>query len=160
MAIWLVENWGNLASALGLLVSVVGFSIAVYQTMRSRKAAEAAEKAVIETQNTLAKNDTIADLTAASERIQDLRRIFRQGSVDSDRAFDIVSNIRRTLSDISVQHPNLSEDDRRNLHEAADVLGRVEWRTFNRGYGDEDEHTLLGIESVIHKLASGIKQSL
>ena len=157
---WLIENWGNLTSALGLLVSIVGFSIAVYQTMRSRKAAEAAEKAVIETKNILATNEATVDLTTASERIQELRRIFRQGNINSDRAFDIVSNVRRTLSDISVQHPNLSENDRRNLQEAANMLGRIEWRVFNQGYSDDDEHALLEIESVIHKLASDIKQSL
>ena len=160
MADWLIGNWGSLASALGLLVSIIGFSIAVYQTMRSRKAAEAAERAVIETKEGLAKNDATVDLATASERIGELRRIFRQDGVDSDRAFDIVSNIRRMLSDISVQHPNLNEDDRRNLQEAANTLGRIEWRTFNQGYSDDDEHLLLGIESLIHKLASDIRQSL
>ena len=108
----------------------------------------------------MATNDATVDLATASERIKELRRIFRQDNVNSDRVFDIVSNVRRTLSDISVQHPNLSENDRRNLQEAANMLGRIEWRVFNQGYSDDDEHALLEIESVIHKLASDIKQSL
>ena len=160
MADWLTGNWGSLASALGLLVSIIGFSIAVYQTMRSRKAAEAAERAVIETKSILAKNDAIADINVASERIQELRRIFRRGDASSDRALDTVYNVRRMLSDISSQYPSLTQCDRISLLEAAETLGHIERRAHNQEYSDDDDDALIQIESIVHKLASDIKQSL
>ena len=160
MTNWIIGNWGSLASALGLLVSIVGFSIAVAQTISSRKAAEAARDAVIETRESLAKNDAIADINVASERIQELRRIFRSGDASSDRALDIAYNIRRMLSDISSQHPNLSRQDRLELLAAAETLGRIERRAYNQEYSDDDDDAFIQIESIVHKLASDIKQSL
>lgn len=167
MTDWLFGNWGDIASALGLVVSIIGFSVAVAQTIRSRKAAESAERAVKEARRSLSKNVTIAELTTASERIQELRRIVRRGDAEPDRLFDMFYNIRLMLSDISSQHPDLGEDDRTNLQEAADTLGQIERRVSNLEYShDKDEQVgemdndLLKIQSLIHKLTSDIKQSL
>ena len=163
----LVGNWGSIASTLGLVVSIVGFSIAVAQTIRSRKAAEAAEEAVQETRRSLSKNVAIVDLTTASERIQELRRIVRRGHGEKDRTFDKFYGIRVMLSDISSQHPDLGEDDRKSLQESADSLGQIERRVSNLEHSHnkdvqvaEIDNDLLKIQSFIHKLTSEIKQSL
>ena len=63
---WLVINWGSTASAVGLLVSIAGFSFAIRQILKTRGAVEAAETAAVETRSALSRNITIDDLTRAS----------------------------------------------------------------------------------------------
>ena len=67
---WIAVNWRDVISILGLVVSVSGFSIAIWQTPRTRRSAEAAELAVLKTK----KNLTIADLIRASERVDAIKR--------------------------------------------------------------------------------------
>ena len=110
MADWLADNWRDILSIAGLVVSVSGFSIAIWQIVRSRKAAEAAEIAVLATKESIAKNLTISDLVRASERIQEVRNLQRQGQWE--RALDRYYNLRIILFDISAQQPDLAVEKR------------------------------------------------
>ena len=110
MAAWLVDNWRDILSIVALIVSVGGFSIAIRQIVRSRKAAEAAEIAVLATKESIAKNLTISDLVRASERIQEVRNLQRQGQWE--RALDRYYNLRIILFDISAQQPDLAVEKR------------------------------------------------
>ena len=58
MADWLADNWRDIVSIAGVMISVGGFAIATWHIIRSRKAAESAERAVLETKKALARNLT------------------------------------------------------------------------------------------------------
>jgi uncharacterized membrane protein YgaE (UPF0421/DUF939 family) len=118
------KSLGRLGFGAGFIVSVVGFSIALVQIRRSRKAAEAAEQAVIETRGTLARNLTINDLARASQQLQQMKDLHleRQWRRALDRYYDI----RVMLSNVRSQYPNLTERQESTLQMAIQHLETLE----------------------------------
>lgn len=162
---WLVNHWGDLASALGFVVSVVGFSIALVQIRRSRKAAEAAEEAVTFTREVIARNLTIDDIARTSQRIQHLKELHWEG--DWRRALDRYYDLRITLSDISAQQPNLSTEQRTTIQGAIQYLQAVEDAVgISLSEGSDPANieanieNLNGVQSLLDGLASELKQSV
>lgn len=73
----LSTNWGDIVGAVGLVITVIGFGVAIYQATKAREAADAAEAASLETRQAITKVLTVADLQkaiAAIQRIKDLHR--------------------------------------------------------------------------------------
>ncbi len=121
---WIEDNWGNLASAVGLGVSVIGFGIAIYQIRRSRAAAVAAREAAQEARAALARNLTIADLTRVRERIQSIKDL--HVSQQWQRAWDRYQDIRELLVEIRTRHQNLTASQRRIIQNAIRQIRAME----------------------------------
>jgi hypothetical protein len=58
------KPWGDLASIVGLLVSVFGFGWTVWLAWRSKRAAEVAQEEVRSVRQALTRSATIADFAA------------------------------------------------------------------------------------------------
>ena len=119
---------GSIASLAGLLVSLSGLGFALLQLSRLRGETRAAREASEETRRLLRRDSAGTDLTRLGERIQALIEMHRSG--DRARALDRYPEIYRLLIEIRRNHPNLSEEYRRQLQEALatvrDMQGKLE----------------------------------
>jgi hypothetical protein len=115
------SQWGNISSIAGVLLTIVGFSVTIYNVLRSKSVAE-------ETRDSISLYDAIADLAAASSIMDEIKRLQRHGvwAVVPDR----YSELRRRLIAIKGSHADLSEAQRQTLEETvqkfADLEKRVE----------------------------------
>ena len=117
-------NWGNIASVAGLIVSMVGFWFAIAQIRRSRTAAEAAREAANAARDRIAANLTIADLTRASDRIQELKELHRVQAWS--RVLDRYPEVRRSLVEIRERHPGLTPQQLGILQNAVSQISIME----------------------------------
>ena len=165
MADWLADNWRDILSVAGLVVSVSGFSIAIWLIVSSRKAAVAATEAASATKEVLARNLTIDDLTRASQRIQLVKELHWER--EWRRALDWYYDIRVMLSDISIRHPDLRDENKSTLQSAIHQLQALEDEV-GRTLADSDDskgvefgvEILQSAQSLLDELASELKQSI
>jgi hypothetical protein len=107
---FLREQWGNLASVLGLLVGLIGFSLTIWNVVKSKKAAQTAKEAVDEVRERIRAFNTVADLAQAVAILEEIKRLqrARQWRVVLDR----YATLRKYIIQIGVQHPLLTPERR------------------------------------------------
>ena len=161
---WLIINWGSTASAVGLLVSVGGFSFAIRQIVKTRGSVEAAEKATMETRDVLARNLTIDDLTRASLRLQQVKDLHLAN--EWHRALDRYHDISTTLADIRSRHPSLGDEDKTKIQEAVTQLAELDRavRDSIRAGSEPDDlsrrdSALTTAQTLLNDLASDLRQA-
>ena len=128
---FLQNNWGNLASATGLFVTIVGFWLAVGRATQartsadaSRSAAKAAQDASIETRTTIAKMLTVVDLERAISLIDRLKAAHRGSKWEV--ALEHYSGLRGMLADIEARHPDPAMDGNDAFRNATAQLRVIE----------------------------------
>lgn len=98
------DHWGDLASVAGLIISIVGFWLAVRAARQAKDAAEKAWQAVV-------RSETIADFSAAITIMEEIKRLHRfpgAWPVWLER----YSALRQTLLSIRGANPGLSNKDK------------------------------------------------
>lgn len=93
------EHWGDLASVMGLLVSIVGFVIAVEQIRSSRRAAEQARDAAAEVRSRFRDLDILAAFTEVLGVLAEIKRLHRANAWNT--VVDRYATARRLLVAIS-----------------------------------------------------------
>lgn len=86
---------GLAVGILGLIVSLSGFIIAVWQIRRTRTAAESAERAAIEAREAVLYVTSVSDLSQASAQIEQIKELHR--TQDWRRAADRYTPLRQLL---------------------------------------------------------------
>lgn len=77
--LWLETNRiGDISGVLGIVISVGGFGLTLWNVLRSKKAAESAEKAAQSTRDALAAFDTTVDFTSAIAILEEIKRAHRE----------------------------------------------------------------------------------
>ena len=162
---WLIINWGSTASAVGLLVTVGGFIIAIKQIVKTRGSVEAAKEAAVNTRDVLARNLTIDDLTKVSLQLQQVKDLHLAN--EWHRALDRYYDISTTLADIRSRHPSLGDDDKTKIQEAVTQLAELDRgvRDSIRAGNDPDDvsrhdSALTTAQSLLDKLASDLRQAI
>ncbi len=159
---WFEDNWGSLASVVGVLVSLLGFWIAIVQIRRSRSAATAAKEAAEEAREALARDLTVADLVRADEQIQSLKEFHRMR--EWRRALDRYPDVRRLLAEIGGRHQNLNDTHRESLQNAISQLRSMERVAEAALINDESpdmadfNETLTGVQSMLDEIAVQLQQ--
>jgi hypothetical protein len=125
---FLSENWGNIASVLGLFVSVFGFYYALIGLRESRdasvnakNAAVRAEEAARSTRDRIYIAETIANCSAAISILDEIKRLQREASWTL--LLERYSAVRRILQGID---PQVSDSHRVILQGALTQLGDLE----------------------------------
>jgi hypothetical protein len=99
--------WGDIASIVGLLVSLIGFVITIRVAWRSKKAAELAQEEVAKIRSELIRSMTIVDFASAVMAMDEIKRLHRDG------AWNILparyTALRRMLIAIRSANPGLNE---------------------------------------------------
>ena len=72
--------FGNVSSLLGLLVSLVGFVLTLWNVSKSRKAAEEARQSADNARSEIRRTDTMIDLAAAGTAMEEIKRLQRQSA--------------------------------------------------------------------------------
>jgi len=76
----LKSGWGDWASAIGLIMTVIGFCLTLVGVWRSKSAAEKAKQAVIEVQQDIRRIDTVAELSAAISAMNEIKALQRKAA--------------------------------------------------------------------------------
>jgi hypothetical protein len=76
---FLIHNWGNVSSVVGVIVSAVGLVWAVSAARGARSAAQAAEQSTIETRDSISHHLLVVDLQQAVDLIQRLKFLHNNG---------------------------------------------------------------------------------
>ena len=158
-------DWRDIVAVLGVVVSLGGFSIAITQVVRARRASEAAERAVRTTVIVLARNLAIADVVRASERIEDIKRLHRERQWQ--QALERYRDIRLVLAEIRSRHPSLTAIENASLQDASDQMRTIE-RSVGRATSGGSEPTqtqrfddfLLDTQIMLDELASNLQQTV
>ena len=114
MAEWLRE-WNNLGPIVGILVSFLGFTVAVLQIRRTTKAVDAAKVAVESTKEAFIRSQVLATITRLIERTQEMRTLY--SDEQWDRAYYRYNDVWIMLTSLRSQHPNLARTQRGTIDE-------------------------------------------
>ena len=104
-----MEIAGLAVGILGLIVSLSGFTIAVWQIRRTRTAAESAEKAATAARQAVLRGISISDLAQAHAIIEELKNLHRNH--DLYRAVRIYTTLRQLLTEVRANLPNNLRED-------------------------------------------------
>lgn len=116
---------GDIASILGVLLSLVGFWLTFNQAKNARTAAQQAKEEVQKLRQTLSQVNTIADLTAAMGAMEELKRLNRTKTswyILPDR----YSAIRWMLTTIRSANPDFSGKHKLALQDTVQRLSIIE----------------------------------
>jgi hypothetical protein len=123
---FLTDNWGSLASVVGVVVSVVGLSLVVLQASRARSAAEAAEVATVETRGAIGSILAVVDLERAIALVQRIKALHQIDKLEA--ALEHYQTLRYMLADIQTRHLGLTDQERDKLGEAVPQITAIENR--------------------------------
>ena len=114
MAEWLWE-WNNLGPIVGILVSFLGFTVAVYQIRRTATAVDAAKVAVESAREAFIRSQVLATITRLIERTQEMRTLY--SDEQWERAYYRHNDVWIMLTSLRSQHPDLTETQRGKIDE-------------------------------------------
>jgi hypothetical protein len=78
---WMEANRiGDLSGIAGISISLIGFTVTVIGMLRSKSAAERAEKAARETRDAIRLLDTVVDFSTAISTLEEIKRLHRQAN--------------------------------------------------------------------------------
>lgn len=155
---FLAEHWGDLASILGLMVGVIGFSYTVGQVRQAKTAAEQTREAVGRLRALIRHVDSVAELAAALVELDGIYSHVHAGRWKEVRSQ--CGPLRQKLHVIKTETPDLTEEDElafqrvirlfRNLEQAISEAGdSVPSRDALRGLVSED---IDGLHAILARL--------
>lgn len=160
MEFW-ATNWGDVATAAGIIISLAGLGWAVWEAHGAKSASRAAEFAAKETREQMARHLQAVELQRAIGLIERLKTLHDIGRWEAST--EHYQTLREMLSDVIVRCPEEYRTVRENLSSARKVLLAVENLVRERGDRNMSSHdrTRLNrrineIQSVLEELASNI----
>ena len=97
-----------IVGAVSLIVSLGGFTIAVWQIRRTRSAAESAERAATEAREAVLHVTSVSDLSQITVQMELIRELHRNG--EWTRAIDRYASLRRLLTEARSRLPEEAHD--------------------------------------------------
>lgn len=128
MELW-STTWGDVASAIGILVSLFGLGWAIREARGARSASEAAEAAAGETKDQIAHHLQAVELQRAIGLIERIKTLHDNGRWEAST--EHYQTLRAMLSDIIVRCPEDQVNVREALATARVILRDIE--NFVRG---------------------------
>jgi hypothetical protein len=121
----IVDNHlGDIASVIGIIISLIGFFITIWNVIQSRKAAQKAEEIAHKVREDISKIETIEEFSKAIATIDEIKRLNR------DEAWSILperySALRKSLISIKNSNPNMPYNDKVILSNALRHTSNIE----------------------------------
>ena len=113
---FLQNQWGDLLSALGLIVSLGGLVWAIKAqraAVAAESAAEAAERGAKEAASSIGRALSVVDLRKAIDLIQRLKDLHRQNRWEA--AMEHYQPLREMIGEIQSRYPDWGESDRKEM---------------------------------------------
>jgi hypothetical protein len=115
---------GDLASVAGVVISIVGFVVTVWNVRRSKSAAERAEAAATDARRIIRGYETISDFSAAIAVMEEIKLLHRSAQVDM--VLDRYASLRKMLIGVARLSPTLDEEKGRKIQSAIATLVTME----------------------------------
>jgi|SRR5208283_1042089 len=146
---------GDIASVVGLFLTIGGFIITFWQIRKSKSAAEQAREAAEGVREQLLKMNAFQGLTAAIRSFEDIRRLHRL------KAWQVLPDrytwLKQELILIKGRTPNLSETHKAQIQGAIQQVSIIEGKV-EIALGGADEPEVHRINSVISKQIDQLQQ--
>jgi len=103
------DHWGDIASVVGVVVSLIGFAITIWGVLRSKTAAQKAKEEVSNVRETISRLDTAMEFSAALTMMDEIKRLHRAAAwimlPDRYSALKrLLISIRTTNLDLADEH--------------------------------------------------------
>lgn len=121
---WLTDNWGNLASAVGLLVAIVGLALVYLEATEAKNSAKAAEEAAENARKFVRRSLTVGDLQQAIDLVQTIKPLHRDAKWEV--VVDRYQQLRSMLADIRARYPSLTLEQGEIIQRAIGQIALVE----------------------------------
>ena len=123
---FLAQHWGDIASVVGVFISLVGFAVTIWGVLRSKSAAQRAESAADAARKSILRSDTLMELSASVTMMEEIKRLHRASawSVLPDR----YSILKSHLVSIRTSNPTLKVEHQAALQSAILQFGDMEKR--------------------------------
>lgn len=119
-------NYGSAASVLGVILSVAGFTVTIWNIQRSKRAADLARKAAESAREEIRRTNTIADFSSAISIIEEIRRLQRE---QAWRALpDRYTSLIRILLAVLSSELNLNDEEKNAIRTAIQHFRTIEYR--------------------------------
>ncbi|MDE2844771.1 MAG: hypothetical protein OXN21_15540, partial [Chloroflexota bacterium] len=158
---FLSTSWGDLASMVGIVVSLVGLGWAIMEAKGARSASEAAKTAATETRDQIARHLQAVDLQRAIGLIERIKTLHDNSRWEASR--EHYQNLRAMLSDVIARSPESQSDARASLATARTIVREIEnlvRRRSGQGITERDRsrmnQSLNDIQSELEELASNM----
>lgn len=115
---------GSISSIAGLVISLTGFAVTIYNIRRSRSAAERATQAAEEARASMKKHVTVSELSEAFQAMKEIKRLHRnqEWAILPDR----YDNLRELLISIKINRTDLSDEEQRQIQGMISAIAQIE----------------------------------
>ena len=122
----LKDHWGDIASVVGVVVSLVGFAVTIWGVLTSKSAAQRAESAANAARRSILRSDSLMELSASVTMMEEIKRLHRASawSVLPDR----YSLLKSHLVSIRTSNTTFAADHQASLQSAIQHFGDMEKR--------------------------------
>ncbi len=121
MLAYVKEHYGDIASVVGLVISILGFGVTIFGVRKAKQAAEGARQAAREAVLKIKSQILSNELEAAIRLVRGIEKHCREKKWGE--AADLCDEARSRLSQIP-QDDRLTESDRQAINISVDILGR------------------------------------
>ena len=141
------DSWGNVASVLGLFVSLVGFWFAIKGITTAKRAAQQAEAAAKQAKDRVLSQSTLAHFSSAIAVMEETIRLHRRK--EWDNALDRHSELRRLLVELKDGSVGLSPDQSNIIQGAIEQFKTIEGQIEKKVSADKPEPNAARINGVV-----------
>ena len=117
---------GDTSSFVGVIIAFIGFSITIYNVIRSKRAANRAEKAANQALESVRHIDAVQKLSSAIAIVEEMQRLNR--AKDWKVLLDRHSTFRNLLIEVRGSADNLSEEHKANILDGINHSGAISYK--------------------------------
>ena len=150
-----LDHWGSLFSVIGVAVSVIGLAWAIREARRARSAAQSAERATVETRDSIGRHLVATDLARAVGLIQRLKLLHRESRWEA--ALEQYQSLRSMISDIVARYPDLAPEVRERLNSSRVELSELENRVEEQVFRDAGSADWISMNESLNEIQSGLE---
>lgn len=152
---FLQNNWGNLVGVFGVIISLGGFAIAIWQIRKAKSSAQAAEIASNQTRESIVRVLSVGDLRRAIELIQRIKDFHRDQRWEvSLQHYQI---LRATLTDIRERLPETMSEVRMTLRNSIPQISVIENNVDRAIREDTEPSGINNFNSRLNSIQAGLE---
>jgi hypothetical protein len=143
-----IAELGDIASIVGLFITIGGFGIALWQIQKSKSASEQARQVAESVRAQILQMNAIQDISAASKAFEDIRRLHRQRAWEA--LPDRYTSLKQLLISIKGRTPNLSNAQKAQIQGAVQQVSNIEAQV-EIAIGGKDEPEVQRINQIVSR---------
>lgn len=154
---YIVNNdLGDVASVVGIVITIIGFGVTLWQVYRSKSASLQAKESVEHFQKEVLKYKTVSDLSETISMVNEIKELNRQS--EWKLLLHRYSDLKRRFIDIKQSNIEFTKFQNQNIQDmifAIDDICDIVENIVNKNV-QEDEFDITKINRIITKHADGI----